>query len=115
MSKIKILKKEIQKKLLKSQRRERKEERKAEKRNTTCSRTCKQIKLAGRQQMNRGELWQGGGRTGAAQSRAGDAGLVGGSGKLHGQKTSSPDRLKARQILKYCFRIFAIAFLAKGK
>lgn len=45
----------------------------------------------------------------------GGGGLVGGSGKLHGQKTSSPDRLKARQILKYCLRIFAIAFLAKGK
>lgn len=69
--------------------------------------------------MNRGELWQGGWKDrGGVQSRAGEAGgggLVGGSGKLHGQKTSSPDRLKARQILKYCFRIFAIAFLAKGK
>lgn len=40
---------------------------------------------------------------------------VGFAGKLQGQKTSSLDRLKARQILKYCFRIFAIAFLAKGK
>jgi len=35
-----------------------------------------------------------------------------GSGKLLGQKTSSLDRLKARQILKYCLRIFAVAFSA---
>jgi len=39
------------------------------------------------------------------------AGAVG-SGKLNGQKTSSLDRLKARQILKYCLRIFAVAFSA---
>lgn len=57
--------------------------------------------------MSRSVVW---GRAGQGCVRG-----VGFAGKLQGQKTSSLDRLKARQILKYCFRIFAIAFLAKGK